>query len=356
MTIQISDVRRIFPPDRHRLAMLTHIIAHGCRNDVGGIFVFWQGAPCRLQVSVIRVLDRFKQVRANADPVVLQVGNKRGADLCPVFVGDSNAARQGANGRRRRKHRESRSEQKKPDPMLRIPGDNFRQDRKRRIINHGAILRIRIILIIAAGIKRPHKTAFCYPIFLFNPPGNSIINELRRIAIVRGFLCLELVQKLVVFVVSLLPAGTVAVFAIKKTGTIPRAEIKHQPGQVDSVYLQPCDLLLQLPEIPRRQLSRPVVPDCVIPPLNLRHMIQPDARDLVQAHLQRGDLPPVTLDNDVLITPDADRIVEPVRRDAGLDLFDVLRVVPPRIVLVRRQLLRSKVNDLQLHLLSSHNK
>jgi hypothetical protein len=63
-------------------------------------------------------------------------------------------------------------------------------------------------------------------------------------------------------------------------------------------------------------------------------MIQPDAGDFLKAHFLCGNQPPVTLHNDVIVTPYADRIIEPVRFYAGLDLFNVIRGVSPCVVFI----------------------
>ena len=76
---------------------------------------------------------------------------------------------------------------------------DLRQDGKRRIVDHDRTVRIRHFLIVAARIKRPHDRTACQAVLVNRPDLDRLVHWCRRVAVIRGFLRLEFIDKRLVF-------------------------------------------------------------------------------------------------------------------------------------------------------------
>ena len=234
--------------------------------------------------------------------------------------------------------------------MLVVEFHDLRQDRKRGVVHDHAVGLVRLFCVVAAGVEWPHEPGPLHAVPARHPFGYCVIYDLRRVAVVRCLFRLELLYKIVVLVVPVLFVLPVLLLPVKPVGSL-RLEVEQVPG-VEPFQVQRLALLFNLLPVPTGQLRRAVVPDGVVPALRVRQVVQADARDLVHVQLNGGDLPPVALHDQVIVAPNANRVVKPVHLDALFDLLDVLRAVLAGVPLIRCQVVRGQVNDLQfLHAL-----
>ena len=286
----------------------------------------------RLVAGILhRLLQRRR--RPHPDGPVFEVSQERGVHAGAVIVDDRCRRRDGAGSRRAgREKRQGRRKKEKPDPVVVVPVEDLRQDRKRRIVDDDAALRVFFLLIISAGIEGPDHLRPLHAVLVFHPAGDGLIDQIRRVAVVRRFLCFELVQKFVIFFVSFLPAVVQALVLLEPAvGHLihPEAEVRHVVGR------QVLDLQRQQVQIPARQLRRLVMRQRVGPPLLVGQIVEPDARDGLHSQLSGCHNAAVALDYDIIRTPDADRIPEAESLYALRDRSHVQRLVLPGVFLVR---------------------
>ena len=91
-----------------------------------------------------------------------------------------------------------RREQEVVDFLLIVPSDDFRQDGKRRVVNHHAPVRVVERLVVAARPERAHDLSALQRVFLYRPRLDRLVHVLRRVAVVRRLLRLELFEEAVV--------------------------------------------------------------------------------------------------------------------------------------------------------------
>ena len=262
------------------------------------------------------------------DPVFPQVVDKRRVDICLVLVGDFYPDRHIFHiGPDRREQAQRRREQKKPDPAFAVPADDFRQNGKRRVVHHDAPFRILFRLVIPARIERPHERFPADPVFLRYPVRHRVVNVFRRVAVVRGFRFLELVQEGIVFVISFLPLISVLFFPAEP---VRRAAYVNfpEPGQADvePVHFQVVQFDPDQLRIPSAHFGQPVVRQNVGPALFLAQSLDKHARDRFHADLLRRHDPPVPGDHVHLAVNQAGR-QEPQLLNAPPDSFDLFLCV-----------------------------
>ena len=232
-------------------------------------------------------------------------------------------------------HIQTRRKQEIANASVVVEVHNLRQYGKRWVVHHSAPCWVSKRLVVAAGIERAHERGAVYAVFVCHPVGDRIVYIVGRVAVVCCLFRLELVEKVVVLVVAILALCAVALLAVEPV-RFAVVKVKLQPGEVNALYFQRSDLLLQLAEVPRGQFSRAVMPYRVLLALGVGEVVKANARHFLHAQFFRRNLPPVALDDDVVLAPDTDGVVESVREDGLLYLVDVVRRVPARVLLVRR--------------------
>ena len=234
--------------------------------------------------------------------------------------------------------------------MLVVELHDLRQDRKRRIVHDHASRLVLLGGVVSARIEWPHEPRALHVVPARHPVGYRVIYELRRVAVVRCLFRLELLQELVILFVVFLSVLSVLLLPVKPFSSL-RLKVEQVAG-VEPFQIQRLALLFNLRPVPAGQLRRSIVPDRVVAPLGVGQMVQPDAGNLVHAQLDGRQLPPVSL-HDQVVLPDANGIIEPVQAYALFYLLDVRGLVLPGVALVRLQLPRVQVFDLQFHAPSS---
>lgn len=90
------------------------------------------------------------------------------------------------------------SEKKKPNAAFVVPSANLAQDRKRRVIDDNAAVRVCEFLIIAAGIKRPDDRRGFDLVTRKRPRQKRVVDIGRGVTIIRRQFWLELIDERVV--------------------------------------------------------------------------------------------------------------------------------------------------------------
>ena len=130
------------------------------------------------------------------DLVRSHVGDKRGRNLCAVFVGDrlprgeviTRTTRNAIEG-------QGGSEEEEVDAVRHVESHDLREDGKGRVINHNAPRRIDLALIIATGEEGAHDLPPLQAILLYRPTFHRLIHGGGSVAIVRGLFRLEFLGK-----------------------------------------------------------------------------------------------------------------------------------------------------------------
>ena len=157
---------------------------------------------------------------------------------------------------------ERRSKQKETDALLDIESAYLSEDRERRIIDNDAAVGIVLPLIVSARIKRPYKRSAGHSVFIRHPVRDRVVNVVRSIAVVGRFLCLEFLQKVVIFVVAFLSGVAVFFGPVKPPGAflLQRFKIK-----VEAVEAQIRELLFEQLHVEAGLRVRLVVCDPQLP-------------------------------------------------------------------------------------------
>ena len=116
--------------------------------------------------------------------------------------------------------------------MLHVKPANLGEDRKRRIIDHHAAIRVVRVLIVTAGEEGPQDLSVAQPVVLHRPIPDCRVDVLRGITVIRGQLSLELIGKCLVFLgaFALLVAPEVLTFRLRSfSGSSPGVGI-HLDG------------------------------------------------------------------------------------------------------------------------------
>ena len=158
-----------------------------------GIFrQFLDGLP---QLPLGFLVDQPGQLRCRLRYDIPAVaGDERGAHHCAVFVHDVRVADQVIRpflAGPCRKAGQARRKQKKRNAPLQIKRGDLGQNGKRRVIQHHGAFRVVVVLIVTAGVERPHDLVRVDAVLFARPVPDNGINAGWSVAVVRGFLRLE---------------------------------------------------------------------------------------------------------------------------------------------------------------------
>ena len=169
------------------------------RHHAVRVGIIWQLHFVLVCVLRIQTIHKAPQLRHRLDFVISKIGNKTRANICPVFIGDAArhrqiVARPGCGA----KKRQCRRKEEKLDAALCVKSADLREDRKRRVVDHHAAVRVGLVLIVASGVKWPNNRRALQAVVLQSPVADHLVDVLRRVAVVGGELRLELIHKGVV--------------------------------------------------------------------------------------------------------------------------------------------------------------
>ena len=221
--------------------------------------------------------------------------------------------------------------------MLRVPLDDLRQDAEGRIVDDDAAGLVLLLLVVAARIERPDEVLLVQPVLAGHPVGDGLVDLLRRVAVVGRVLRLELVQELLVLV-----------FAFHGIAGVPGVEPFVQAVEAEGPHVDVLDLIqvaLQELRDPVRVHGQLIVRQGVGPALLCGQVVEADHFRLLVAELLQGFIAPVALHDQIVLTPDRDRVAVLKLPDALFYLLDLLRRVRLRVLRVRRQLIESEFDD-----------
>ena len=217
--------------------------------------------------------------------------------------------------------------------MLRVPFDDLRQDAEGRIVDDDAAGLVFLLLIVAARIERPDEVLLVQTVLAGHPVGDGLVDLLRRVAVVGRVLRLELVQELLVLV-----------FAFHGLAGVPGVEPFVQAVEAEDPHVDALDLIqvaLQELRDPARVHGKLIVRQGVGPALLRGQVVEADHFRLLVAELLQGFIAPVALHDQIVLTPDRDRVAVLKLSDALFYLLDLLRRVRLRVLRVRRQLIEA---------------
>ena len=188
----------------------------------------------------------------------------------PVLVDDRNIQTdRAALAVVRAQARQGRSEQEIRDLVLAVEPCDLCEDRERRIVNDDVGRLVFLVFIIAAGIERPHEVLPVESEPFRDIVRDSVVHDVRRVAVVRCFRVVELVEKLIVFFVPFFVTGIVALSC-----RIPLCEpisslrnVKACDADIEIHGLQPGQLFEDDIHVPTAELCQPVVGQNVRPAL-----------------------------------------------------------------------------------------
>ena len=136
--------------------------------------------------------------------------------------------------------------------------------------------------------------------------------------------CHSLFEKPILFVKIIIFHNLGLFFLVLNT------EVKVKVAQIQIIQLQGQNI-----KIPHRQLCRCIVRNSILPPLFVCQMIQPHARHFFDAQLFASHQSAVALDNNVLIAPDANRIIHAVLLDAAGDVVHIQLLMFSGVLVIR---------------------
>ena len=308
-------------------------VQHGRRRNIVRIAIN-RDLFARLCESIIHGLaDVFMKIRCGACPNVvrLQVRHEGRGDVRPVRINDRDAsAKHRSEGGSRREHGQSRSEQEKLHVVIHVPPDDLRKDRKRRIVYDDIAGVILFLLVVPPRVKRPDEVLGIKLVGVRDPLFHGVVNFLRRVAVVRCMLRLELIQELLILILTFLSFSRVA--ALKPF--VQFLNIETEKAHID--LADRCQVKVQLFRKEPGRHSCLVMHQGVGPALLVRQLIEPDAGRFFIPETPQRLIPAMTFDDEILIAPDSDRIVKAPAPDALHDLLDLVFRVILRVIRIRR--------------------
>ena len=108
--------------------------------------------------------------------------------------------------------------------MFHVKPADLGEDRKRRVVDYHAAIRVVRVLIVAAREEGPQNLSVAQPVVLHRPIPDCRVDVLRGIAVIRGQFSLELIGKRLVFLgdFALLVAPEVLTFRLRSfSGSSP---------------------------------------------------------------------------------------------------------------------------------------
>ena len=223
--------------------------------------------------------------------------------------------------------------------MLHVKPADLGEDRKRRVIDHHAAIRVVRVLIVATREERPQDLSVAQPVVLHRPIPDCRVDVFRGIAVIRGQFSLELIGKRLVFLgaFALLVAPEVLTFRLRSfSGSRPGVgvhldgfqalRVKTGDPGVKVQSLQPLQLDFQQLRVPCCRLAQPVVRQNIGLALGLRQVGHQHAGHLAHA-LRPGGFHPAVACDDVVVKIDEHRRYKAELPQAGPDLVDLLSAV-----------------------------
>ena len=202
LVIECCDQHAVPAPHPEIDAVLAVSLQHRSGDDVIRINVLWL-CGCRHRFDLFyRLTDFCSEIRRGLRHDITAIAchkgrlNARAVFINNVCVADNvvHSHSHAFSGKRR----ETRRKKKKRNAPVKIKIADLRQDRKRRIIKHDASIRVVKRLVVSARIKWSDDTARIDTILLARPGADSIINDRRRVAVVRRLFWLKFCDKIVV--------------------------------------------------------------------------------------------------------------------------------------------------------------
>ena len=191
-----------------------------------------------------------------------------------------------------------------------------------------------LVFIIAARVERTHEARTVEAVLLRHPLRHRLVDIVRGVAVVGRLLLFELLEELVVFLVTFLPLRSVLLLPVEPVGSIREAELLHVDA-LDLVHVDPEGFRVEA-----RVHRELVVRQGVGPPLFLGQPVQADALRFLIAQLLQSFIAAMAFDDEVVVAPDADRVGVPKLLDALDDLPDLPARVRFRVLRVGRQLVQ----------------
>ena len=177
--------------------MMCQLLNSSSRDDIVGI----DELLLRLVGFGLRLLDGIHQLRAHPHTDVLRhVRDEARAYVSLVLIDYIHATDDvGRVALGSTEKRERRRKQEVGDVVSRVEADNLRQYRERRVINHHAVLGVLEVLEVTAREERPYyRLAVKVAHLTMYEVSHCIVHLRRRVAVVRGLLCLKLIHERVV--------------------------------------------------------------------------------------------------------------------------------------------------------------
>ena len=142
--------------------------------------------------------------RTESDAARLEVRQERSVDAGAVLIDNSESARQRRacpGRRRRREQRERWGKQEELDAIAVVEAQDLRHDAERRVIHDHAALWVLLVLIVAARVERADELVTAQPVGLLHITDDGVIHRRRSVAVICGFLELELLEEFLVLFV-----------------------------------------------------------------------------------------------------------------------------------------------------------
>ena len=305
----------------------------------------------RCGLVTVFVINRFNcgiKFRIGFDFHGSKVGNKRGRDRRTVFISHVCTNRQivACPGRDAKK-RQRRRKEEKSDAALRVKSADLREDRKRRVVDHHAAVRVGLVLIVASGVKWPNNRRALQAVVLQSPVADHLVDVLRRVAVVGGEFRLEFIHKFLIilaaFALDISPkvVSFCRWFRPLVGADMDRLDLVHcETGQrgVERKAAQLFHLKLEPRRVPLARFGKSVVGDDVGAPLRLGQVAHRHIRDLGHAFGPRRLDAPMSGDEVALLVDQHGRD-EAKLAQAAPQLLDLLRPVDLRVVCVGDQLI-----------------
>ena len=172
------------------------------RHNMIRVCILWKLYRFGASQALHLIVYKFRQARLGLRYDVPAVAcHKTCSDDCAVFVLDTTVANDMVHPHiicPSRKRCQRWSEQEERNATIEVKRADFRQNGKRRVIQHHSTFRVVVVLIISAGVEWPHDFVRVNAVLFASPVPYDRIHAGRCIAVVRGLFRLELLHKLFV--------------------------------------------------------------------------------------------------------------------------------------------------------------
>ena len=236
-------------------------------------------------VLIRRLLYCFTKLRYGPDFCFVQVRDETGVNDGPVLVCHVHACRKVTHGTRPAgsEQGQRRPKQEERDVLRGVKVQDLGEDAEGWVVNHHILRPILFGLIVSARIERTDEVLPVDLVLLGHPVRDSIVHDVRRVAVVGRLFGLELVQEVVVLVVAFFAAVVVPVVTVEPLVLLPWLQrfeaVALQVHQREALHLD-----LELLRVPRCKLGDLIVREPERPDLFFvqvvgvyhRHRLQPE--------------------------------------------------------------------------------